>query len=281
MEYDVSAESNQSDWNFLKGFYQREEMAKQQIHSLNGHVLQLHAALQHAGYNTQQDRRALNKSYEHMKELQDCFQQSESSRARIENDLHDERQEHQMCRENLDYERKRSIETEKHLDGVWESHFRLTEVLSKVKCRIGPEDPDMTYDIADLIGETTAKGQRIRQLEDLLEYQEIQRRIELERHEDQLQAENNRHSQEQQSQVHHIQELERLLQREQMKQCIEEKSLEACKTVAHRRRSRGKGRNKKQDSRGEREEQVSNVQQETRQDDRDLCVIKEESGQEV
>jgi len=65
--------------NYLDNLYQREEIAKQQIQGLNGHIVQLNAALQHAGYNSQQERKALNKSHDHMKELQEGFLQSEAT----------------------------------------------------------------------------------------------------------------------------------------------------------------------------------------------------------
>ena len=233
-----------SDWDFLKMFYQREEIAKQQIHGLNSHVAQLNAALQHAGYTSQQDRKALNKSHTHMMEFQEGFHQSEAGRARLENELHDERQEHRMCQENLDHERKRHVETEKTLECFWNSHNRLREVLSKVHCHARGQPQEMTYDVTDLVLETTSKWDKIQELERMLQQQKSERQAESEEFERKLQRESIRHAEESMAQAQQIRDLEFLLQSEQMKSFVgEEENLEA--VSKRRRRSRGKGKGKK------------------------------------
>ncbi|KAK3167633.1 hypothetical protein OEA41_010760 [Lepraria neglecta] len=107
--------ARRSDWEFLKEFFNREELAKQQIQGLNGHVAQLGAALRHTGQTTQKDRIALNKSHDHMQQLQSGFNQSEAARARLENELHNERQEHRICQEVLDQERLFHADSERTL----------------------------------------------------------------------------------------------------------------------------------------------------------------------
>lgn len=76
-------------------------MARDQVLELQGQIARLTAALQHSGHNAQSDRVALNRSQAHLKELQNGYAILEESRARVENDLNEERQEHLVCRNAL------------------------------------------------------------------------------------------------------------------------------------------------------------------------------------
>ena len=162
---------SRSHWDFLKEFYQREDINKAQIQSLNQHIHQLNAAVHHSGLTAQKDRIALNKAHEHLRELQQGFSQSELERAKFENLLHEERQEHRMCQEGLTIERVRHEDTEKHLESIWNSHKRMGDILSQTRCKI---DKDMEgtheeYDITSLVLEVEAKSVRIAALEATLE----------------------------------------------------------------------------------------------------------------
>ena len=157
--------SHRDDWDFLKGFYQREDFAVQQIQFLNSNITQLKAALQHAGYTSQQDRIALNKSNDHMNQLQETFHQSEAVRARIENQLHDEQQDHRMCQANLEHEYQRQRDTEKNLECIWAAHSQLQNIMSKVNCVVDDGIQSLTYNISDLALELSKKSQRILDLE--------------------------------------------------------------------------------------------------------------------
>ena len=156
-----------SNWDFLREFYQREEINKAQVQSLNQHVTQMNSALRHCGHTAQKDRVALNKAHEHLRELQHGFNQSEMERAKFENLLHEERQEHRLCQENLTHEKVRHEETEKHLECIWNSHKRLGDIVSGTHCVIDEDKEEAygEYDITGLVLELEAKASRISSLE--------------------------------------------------------------------------------------------------------------------
>ena len=225
----------------LQGFYQREEIAKQQIQGLNGHIMQLSAALQHAGYISQQDRKALNKSHDHIEQLEKGFHQSESTRARIENELHDVTHEFRLCMENLAHERKRHIETEKNLDCIWNAQNQLRCIISDVKFHRGDSNDGLTYDVEDLVLQITAKWQRIQDLEVELKQQKEERTFDVNRYEELLQKVHTRHAEESDNHVKRIRELELLLQREKMSSPIGDQGMEPGEPSKRRRRCRGRG----------------------------------------
>lgn len=119
---------------------------------------------------------ALNKSHDQMEQLQHGFGESQSMRARLENGLHEERQEHRICQERLAYERLHHRETEQSLETIWNSHRRLAEIVSKVQCQMddGCHEAYMEYNITDLILELEAKAHKIKQLESTMGQQEEQ-----------------------------------------------------------------------------------------------------------
>ena len=149
-------------------FYKKEELAVQQISQLNHHVKQLNDALHYAGIEAQHERAALNQSHEHLKEMQTGYESSELARAKCENDLHEERQEHRMCQEALNHERSRHEETEKNMNCIWNAHCRLGDMLSKAHFGV-EEDPESeplaSVNVSELILELEAKASKIEDLE--------------------------------------------------------------------------------------------------------------------
>lgn len=122
-----------SEWDFLEEFHQRDEQSQERIAKLNRVVTTLTAALHHAGFIAQCDRIALNRSQEHLSELQREYEALKLASERSGNDLHAEREKHQLCRETLIHERTRQEETEKTLRCVWDANSRLTEILSNAR----------------------------------------------------------------------------------------------------------------------------------------------------
>ncbi len=155
--------ARRSDWDVLHAFYRREEAARLQVGELQAQVTRLNAALQHAGINAQSDRIALNKSHTHLQELQYGYSVSEATRAKCENQLHEERQELRLTEEALGQERRYAQEAERNLGWVWNAHARLGEILSRVG---GPAQEGVApWNIADLLLELEAKRAKIAELE--------------------------------------------------------------------------------------------------------------------
>ena len=207
-----------SDWDFLREFYQRETINKQQVQSLSHYNSLLHKALHHAGLNSQKDRIALNKSHEQLQELQVGFSQSEISRAQIENALNEERQDHRMCQESLSQEQVRHNETRKHLDCIWSSHTRLGEIVSHIHCNIDGEKKDdyAEYNITSLIFELEAKASKLSMLESDLSQERMKARVQIEKLESQLESSSRVHADELAGAELRKSELEFQLRREQL-----------------------------------------------------------------
>lgn len=160
--------ARRSDWDVLHGFYRREEAARLQVGELQAQVTRLNGALQHAGINAQNDRIALNKSHTHLQELQYGYSVSEAARAKFENQLHEERQEHRLTEEALSQERHYAQEAERNLGWVWNAHARLGDILSRVSSQNfgGPAQEGVApWNIADLLLELEAKRAKITELE--------------------------------------------------------------------------------------------------------------------
>lgn len=207
--------ARRSDWDFLREFYQREEIAKQQVQNLNGHVVQLRAALQHAGQTSQEDRIALNKSHDHMVHLQTGFNESEAARARLENELHEERQENQTCQKLLNHEHARHSETEKNLNSVWTAYTRLRDTMPQINCHVEEgvaDSPHESYDITDLVLELSAKSQRISDLEVHSDQIQDHHHTEVAQLKEKLDSESTQHTEEFMGQAQRIHELEVTLQ---------------------------------------------------------------------
>lgn len=209
--------SHRDDWDFLRGFFQREDMAAQQIQSLNGHIIQLKAALQHAGHSSQQDRIALNKSHDHMKQLEETFLQSEVVRAQLENKLHEEEQEHRMCRANLNHEVQRHHDTEKRLECIWNAHNRLQDIMTKVNCVVDDGIESMPYDVTDLVLEIASKSQKIHDLEGEVQNNRHQHQLDASLLKEKLQKVSDERTEEYMAQEERLRELDSRLQRERMR----------------------------------------------------------------
>ncbi|KAI4134255.1 MAG: hypothetical protein LQ347_001676 [Umbilicaria vellea] len=121
--------ATRSNWDFIKEFYQREETAKQQVAYVN-------EALRQAVTINQNNREIMKQTNTHLREIQTGYQASEATRARFENELHDERQEHQFCQESLCQERAKLLEVDKQLNHVWNSYESLSNVLKDVKGQV-------------------------------------------------------------------------------------------------------------------------------------------------
>ena len=238
--------ARRSDWDFLKTFYQREETAKQQIQSLNNHVVQLNGALYHAGRTSQKDRVALNKAHEHLQEIQNGFSQSETARAKLENQLHEERQELLMCRENLDYERHCHTETSKSLDCIWTSHNRLGDIMAKLPSHNDDsvrDSPYVGYNVTDLVFELTAKSQRLQDLEADMVQKDHQYHAEISQLKERLQVESAQHTEDFMNQAQRINELDLIIRHQTEGPNSESKP--GFKSAKRRRHSRGKGKSSK------------------------------------
>lgn len=143
-----------------------------QIIQINDHVTQLEAAIDHEKITSQKDRTALDKSYEHLYEFRNSYNDSELLRAKFENDLNEERQEHRMCQEALSHERISHQETERNLSCVWNANSRLQELLSEVQPKDEAEvEACPSIDISELVMELEAKNFNIEDLESALEEQ--------------------------------------------------------------------------------------------------------------
>ena len=210
--------------------------------------MQLNGALHHAGATSQKDRVALNKAHEHLNELQAGFRQSDTARARLENELHEERQEHRMCKEDLDHERARYKQTEKSLECIWNSHNKLGEIMSRVECEVDSNVQQvsrMRYNITELVLELAGKSQRIENLESTLEQTRHQHHDEVLQLKNKLQTESEQHSEDYMNQSQQIHHLDLLLQREHMKGVTMVGNIEPSedpKPARRRRRFRGKNR---------------------------------------
>ena len=204
-------DKHRDDWDFLKGFFQREEQVLAHNKVLQGNVAQLSAAMQHAGHAAQQDRIALNKSHNHMKELEEAFTQSESERARLANKLHDNEQELRMCQANFDHEFQRHQETEKNLERIWDSHNHLGQLMSKVNCVVDQGIQSMTYNITDLVLDLAAKTQKIYYLENQIDHEQQQHDADIFHWRNKLDNESNLHTEEFMAQKGRLEELEQLL----------------------------------------------------------------------
>ena len=131
-------------------------------------MVRLNAAIQHAGINAQSDRVALNKSQTHLQELQHSYSMSETARAKYENQLHEERQEHRLTQENLNQERRQLQETQRNLGWVWSAHTRLGDILSRVSGHDfgrSARNDVAPWNISDLLLELEAKTTKIAELQ--------------------------------------------------------------------------------------------------------------------
>ena len=189
---------------------------------------------------------ALNKSNDHMQQLQNSFNQSEATRARLELEIHRERQEHRMCQEVLDHERNRHSSMERSLDRVSASYQRLVDIMSKVNCYTDHNAAGgayMGYNVTDLIHELLDKSHRIFNLESQLAQNGEQHCKEVAQIKEKLEFESAQHVKEYVGQAKRIEELEVALQQEPMRQdtTIKVPTLsEVPKAIKKRRGGRGR-----------------------------------------
>lgn len=177
-----------------------------------------------------------------MKEVEEGFRLSESARARIENELQDERQEHRLYLENLKYECNRHSETEKNLERIWASHNHLEQIMADVKCRADDGLQDMTYNVTKMVMDLSEKSQKVEDLENKGREDSHRWLTEFDSLKEHLRDESAAHTSEFMAQAQRIKELELLLQREQMKPRVE---IEPQQGPNRRRRYRGKWRGSK------------------------------------
>ena len=172
----------------------------------------LSAAEQHAGHSAQQDRIALNKSHDHMKEMEQAFIQSEMERAKLANKLHDNEQELRMCQVNFDHEFQRYQETEKNLERIWDSHNHLGQLVGKVSCVVDEGIQSMTYNITDFVLDLAGKTQKIHYLEQQVDYGQQQHDADVVYWKRKLDDESKIHTEEFMAQKERVEKLEQLLQ---------------------------------------------------------------------
>lgn len=193
-----------SDWDFLKSFYQRDEMSSQHIKNLTGQVTHLTGIVNYHGGVSQKDRMALNHAHEQIKRLQGDIDTLQEDKSHLEHELHDERNEHGMCRENLNSERSAHQETEKNLDVMFNAHARLNYYVTE----------SSRFDINDLVLEVAVKAQRIHDLESENKQIRGESDTQIAQLEDQLHYESAQYNQEAMAQTNRIRELDSLLYHE-------------------------------------------------------------------
>ena len=142
----------------------------------------------------QQERIAFNnRTQRHIAELKTALSDSNAARARFENSLHEERQEHRMCNEALNHERLRHNEMEKNLEYAWGVNSKLDEITREVQYRLtnpeteGKEQP--SFDITGLILDNESRAQTVSTLEESLQRQEENSKTEIAQLERKLQEE--------------------------------------------------------------------------------------------
>ena len=160
--------AGRSDWDFLRGFYEREDFNRQKVQSLSSHIEELKRALQHSGLTSQKDRVALNSAHEQMKQMQYAFQESEIIRARSENNFHEERQAHCMCQKVLKDERLRCEDLENRLIIMRDSQNNLQNMVSSVQPQGDNADLDIESNITRMVVQIAAKTNKITSLETAL-----------------------------------------------------------------------------------------------------------------
>lgn len=199
-----------SDWDFLRDFYAREEINKQQIQSLNGHLVELNGALRHTTSVAQRERIALKQSYEQMNRLETHFRHSEGERAKFENDLHEERQENRRLQESLTHEKMRHQEAEKNVEMIWNAHKRLGQIVANVDCHVERKEHEgySGYNMTELVLELEAQHCKVNALETEQQHREERDRVVIRELEDRLQTAERLHSKELAAQASKISGLE-------------------------------------------------------------------------
>ena len=143
-------------------------MSRNQVQKLQDHVTRLIVALQHVDLNTQSDRIALNASQAQLRNIRQIYAISKAARARAENDLHEKRQKHSICRVILSREQKLHQETRKSLNCVWRTHTRLSEILYKLSFHDEYRTTNQSsehLDVRDLMLKLETKANKIAKLE--------------------------------------------------------------------------------------------------------------------
>ena len=138
----------------------------------------------------------------------------EAARARLENELLKERQEHRTCQDSLTHERLRHSETERTLNCLWESHQKLGDVIAKIPCHAENmrDSSPQSINVTDLVLEVAAKSQRMRALEAQLEQAQDQHHVEIVQLRDNLKQEYHKNAENTMAYTQRIHELETALQ---------------------------------------------------------------------
>ena len=174
-----------------------------------------------------------------MQQIQDGLAQSEAARARLENELLKERQEHRTCQDSLTHERLRHSESERTLNCLWESHQRLGDVMAKIPCHAENmrDSSPQSFNVTELVLEVAAKSQRMRALEAQLEQAQDQHHVEIVQLRDNLEQEYHKNAENTMAYTQRIHELETTLQQRTMVNAMPERR-EFQKPAQRARRSR-------------------------------------------
>ncbi|KAL9045013.1 MAG: hypothetical protein Q9214_001893 [Letrouitia sp. 1 TL-2023] len=226
-----------------RDYYDRERVLIDQVHHLNHQVAYLSAALQLSGMTAQNDRIALNRANAQLAELQQAFNELQVARAKLDNDIHEERQEHRLAQEALAHERLHHTETEKNLNCVWKAHSRLGEVVTELQTAADAArdvKTDPSVDVGKLIMELESKSLYIRNLEEAKQEAELGLTQVRENHEQEIRS----HIQDSLAQKEIIETLHSLLEEKQSSVKEEKRGTPPIGegTLASRRRKRNRGR---------------------------------------
>ena len=153
---------SRSHWDFLESFYQKVEDSQQQVYKLNGHITQMEGHLSYQGLMNQKDRMALNATHDSNRKLEAANQAIKDTVADLEFALHREKQEHRMCRDNLEQEREHHQSTERNMECLYNVYNKLNDLLEQCTSNGG------NLDLTDIVVENGAKTHEIHRLrEDL------------------------------------------------------------------------------------------------------------------
>lgn len=121
--------------NFLS---KRDKIASQHIKHLDGQTANLMGIVNFHGMVSWKDRMGLDDAHEQINRLQGDIDALQEDRSHLEHELHNERNEHGMCGENLSSERLAHQETKKNLDVMLNAHTRINDFV-QIQCqRLSP-----------------------------------------------------------------------------------------------------------------------------------------------
>ena len=129
----------------------------------------------------------------HIAELKSALSESDTARARFENSLHEERQEHQKCNEALNHKRLRHNKVEKNLEYAWRVNSKLDEITREFQNQLTYPETErkeqLSFNITGLILDNKSRAQTVSTLEESLQRQEENSKTEIAQLERKLQEE--------------------------------------------------------------------------------------------